>query len=113
MILGEGYRIQSWCETHHSSNEQRWTREARARPPRFTLRDVRVRARAALAWLTGNEERGLGLAVSGLPLSLVALLTLYYYLSQFSAVTGMLLQEAFLQVLLAYCRWYPRDITQT
>jgi len=60
------------------------------------------------AWLAGNEEVGLRLAVSGFLLSLVALQTLYFYLSQFSAITATLLQLAFLQILLAYNRWYLR-----
>jgi hypothetical protein len=64
---------------------------------------------AALAWLTRNEERGLGLAISGFLLSLVALQTLYFYLSQFSAITATLLQLAFLQILFAYRRWYLSD----
>jgi hypothetical protein len=64
---------------------------------------------AVLAWLTGNEERGLKFAVSGFLLSLVALQTLYFYLSQFSAITATLLQLAFLQILFAYRRWYLSD----
>ena len=61
---------------------------------------------AVIAWLTGNEERGLAFAVGGFALSLVALQLLYFYLSQFSAIAATLLQLAFLQVLLAYRRWY-------
>jgi hypothetical protein len=61
---------------------------------------------AALAWLNRNEERGLKFAVFGFLLSLVALQTLYFYLSQFAAITATLLQLAFLQILLAYRRWY-------
>ena len=64
---------------------------------------------ALVAWLTGNEERGLKFAVSGFLFSLVALQTLYFYLSQFSAITATLLQLAFLQILLAYNRWYLRN----
>jgi len=37
---------------------------------------------------------------------LVALQTLYFYLSQFAAITATLLQLAFLQILLTYRRWY-------
>jgi hypothetical protein len=40
---------------------------------------------------------------------LVALQTLYFYLSQFSAITATLLQLVFLLALLAYRRWYLRD----
>jgi len=61
---------------------------------------------AVLAWLTRNEERGLKFAISGFLLSLVALQTLYFYLSQFSAITVTLLQLAFLQILFAYRRWH-------
>jgi len=61
---------------------------------------------AAYAWLTGNEERGLNFAVYAFLLSLVALQTLYFYLSQFAAITATLLQLAFLQILLTYRRWY-------
>jgi hypothetical protein len=64
---------------------------------------------AVLAWLAGKEDLGLKLAVSGFLLSLVALQTLYFYLSQFSAITATLLQLAFLLVLLAYRRWYLSD----
>jgi hypothetical protein len=61
------------------------------------------------AWLTKNEERGLKFGIWGFLLSLVALQTLYFYLSQFSAITSTLLQFAFLQILLAYRRYYLID----
>jgi hypothetical protein len=61
---------------------------------------------ALFLWLTGEEERGLKFGVSGFLLSLVALQTIYFYLSQFSAITTTLIQLLFLQVLLAYRRWY-------
>jgi hypothetical protein len=61
---------------------------------------------AALAWLAKHEERGLQFAVGGFLLSLVALQSLYFYISQFSAITATLLQLAFLQILFAYRRWY-------
>jgi hypothetical protein len=64
---------------------------------------------ALLAWLAAKEDLGLKLAISGFLLSLVALQTLYFYLSQFSAITATLLQLAFLLILLAYRRWYLRD----
>ena len=66
---------------------------------------------AVLAWLTRNEERGLKFAVSGFLLSLVALQSLYFYISQFSAITATLLQLTFLQILFAYRRWYLSDST--
>ena len=62
-----------------------------------------------LAWLTKNEERGLKFAVSGFLLSLVALQLIYFYLSQFAAITVTLLQFIFLQILLAYRRWYLNE----
>ena len=61
---------------------------------------------ALIAWLSGNEKTGLNFAVAGFLLSLVALQTLYFYLSQFSALTTTLIQFAFLLILLAYNRWY-------
>jgi hypothetical protein len=59
-----------------------------------------------IAWLTRNEELGLNFAIAGFLLSLVALQTLYFYLSQFSALTATLLQLLFLLVLLAYRHLY-------
>jgi hypothetical protein len=64
---------------------------------------------AIFAWLARREERGLKFAVFGFLLSLVALQTLYFYLSQFSAITATLIQVACLLILLAYRRWYLRD----
>jgi hypothetical protein len=64
---------------------------------------------ALFAWLTRKEDLGLKSAISGFLLSLVALQSFYFYLSQFSALTATLLQLAFLQVLLAYRRWYPQS----
>jgi hypothetical protein len=64
---------------------------------------------AVLAWFGRKEESGLKLAVSGFLLSLVALQLHYFYISQFSAITTTLLQFAFLQILLAYRRWYLSD----
>ena len=61
---------------------------------------------AIIAWLTSNEELGLNLAIAGFLLSLVALQTLYFYLSQFSALSTTLLQLVFLLILLAYRGWY-------
>jgi hypothetical protein len=61
---------------------------------------------AFIAWLRRNEERALTFAVSGFLISLVALQLLYFYISQFSAITATLLQLASLQILVAYRRWY-------
>jgi hypothetical protein len=63
---------------------------------------------AVFFWLTGKEDLGLKFGVSGFLFSLVALQLLYFYLSQFSAITATLLQLAFLQVLFTYRRWYLR-----
>jgi hypothetical protein len=78
----------------------------------FTVIQVMVGALMILAlvvWLRGNEDLGLKLAVSGFGFSLVALQTLYFYISQFSAITATLLQLIFLLILLAYNRWHLRD----
>ena len=65
----------------------------------------------AIAWLSKKENLGLAFGIAGFLLSLVALQLLYFYLSQFAAITATLLQLAFLQVLLAYRRWYLSDDT--
>jgi hypothetical protein len=64
-------------------------------------------------WFTGNENRGLNFAIGGFLLSLVALQTLYFYLSQFSAITSTLLQVSILLVLFAYRRWYLTEYRTT
>jgi hypothetical protein len=61
---------------------------------------------AAVFWLSGEEERGLKFAVSGFLLSLIALQSIYFYLSQFQAITVTLLQFTFLLILLAYRNRY-------
>jgi hypothetical protein len=61
---------------------------------------------ALIAWLSGKEKTGLNFAVAGILLSLVALQTLYFYLSQFSALTTTLIQFVFLLIMLAHRRWY-------
>jgi hypothetical protein len=65
-------------------------------------------AAAAVAWLTKREELGLDLGIGGFLVSLVALQTLYFYLSQFSALASTLIQVVFVQILYAYRRWYLR-----
>jgi hypothetical protein len=64
---------------------------------------------AVLGWVSKNEEWGLKFGISGFLLSLVALQLHYFYISQFSAITATLLQFGFLQILLAYRRWYLSD----
>ena len=66
---------------------------------------------AVLGWFTKNEEWGLKFGISGFLLSLVALQLQYFYISQFSAITATLLQFGFLQILLAYRRWYLSDVS--
>lgn len=61
---------------------------------------------AMLLWLVKKEKSGLTFAVSGFLVSLVALQILYFYLSQFMAITVTLLQFAVLLVLYSYNRWY-------
>lgn len=66
---------------------------------------------ASYLWLTRKEGLGLKFGVSGFLVSLVALQLLYFYISQFSALTATLLQLAILQVLFAYRRWYLNGST--
>jgi hypothetical protein len=66
---------------------------------------------ALLFWLTQKEDLGLKFGVSGFLVSLVALQLLYFYISQFSAITATLLQLAILQVLFTYRRWYHTDMS--
>jgi hypothetical protein len=63
---------------------------------------------AVITWLQRKEARGLAFAIGGFLLSLVVLQLLYFYLSQFSAITITLVQLAILQILFAYRRWYLR-----
>jgi hypothetical protein len=48
---------------------------------------------AALAWISGNEESGLKIALYGFMISLVALQSLYFFLPQFQAITVTLIQN--------------------
>jgi peptidoglycan/LPS O-acetylase OafA/YrhL len=64
---------------------------------------------AAVAWFSRDEERGVRLAIGGLLLALVALQLVFFYLSQFSAITATLPQLAFLGTMLRYRRWYLSD----
>lgn len=66
---------------------------------------------ALVVWLVRSEKWGLKLAAGGFLVSLIALQTLYFYISQFSAITVTLLQLVCLQVLLTYNRWYLRKGT--
>ena len=63
---------------------------------------------ATFAWFGGRESAGLKLAIIGFLLSLVALQTIYFYLSQFQAITVTLLQLLFLLILLDYRNRYTR-----
>jgi hypothetical protein len=63
---------------------------------------------AIVAWLRGDEKVGLRFAVIGFLVSLVAFQSIYFYLSQFAALTITLLQLTLLLILLGYRRWYLR-----
>ncbi len=65
---------------------------------------------AIATWLMGKVGAALRWAVLGLLVSLVAFQAVYFYLSQFAAITFALLQFAFLVILIAYRRWYVPDI---
>jgi hypothetical protein len=64
---------------------------------------------ADAAWFSGRESLGLRFAIVGTLLSLVALQTIYFYLSQFQAITATLLQLLFLLTLLDYRNRYVSD----
>jgi hypothetical protein len=66
---------------------------------------------ATFFWLTQREDLGLKFGVSGFLISLVALQLLYFYISQFSAITATLIQLVILQMLFAYRRWYLREVS--
>lgn len=66
---------------------------------------------ATAAWLSGNERRGLRFALAGFIFSLVALQSIYLFLSQFQAVTFTLIQFLCLMIFLAYRRWYLQPET--
>ncbi len=64
---------------------------------------------ATVTWLSGNEGTGLKYAIAAFLLSLVALQSIYFYLSQFQAITVTLIQFAFLLILLAYRNRYSPE----
>jgi hypothetical protein len=64
---------------------------------------------ATLLWLRKRESLGLKFGISAFLISLVALQLLYFYISQFLAITATLLQLAILLVLFSYRSWYLRD----
>lgn len=61
---------------------------------------------ATFAWLRGNEERGQKVATFALVISLVILQPLLFYMQQFAALSGTIMQSIYLLVLLLYRRWY-------
>lgn len=61
---------------------------------------------AMLIFLSKRERMALDFAIAGFLLSLIALQTTYFYISQFSAVTATLVQYLSLEVLLIYRRLY-------
>jgi hypothetical protein len=64
---------------------------------------------ACFLLLTQREARGLQTAIFGLVLSLTTVVLLTFYLDQFGALTGTLLQFGMLLVLLVYRRWDGSD----
>lgn len=66
---------------------------------------------AVITWGRKKEEIGLKISVAGFLLSLLTLQTLYFYISQFSAIFSTLLQLFILQTLFAYGRWYLGEWT--
>lgn len=61
---------------------------------------------ALLIWLSRRERISLDFAIAGFLLSLIALQTTYFYISQASAIAATLLQFLSLEVLLVYRRVY-------
>jgi hypothetical protein len=61
---------------------------------------------ALMAMLLKRERYGLNLGIAGFLFSLVALQLLYFYISQFSAITSTLVQFCFLMFFLVYRRRY-------
>ena len=61
---------------------------------------------AAAAWFSGRESTGLRFGITAFLLSLVALQTIYFYLSQFQALTVTLIQLVFLLVIIDYRNRY-------
>ena len=64
---------------------------------------------AVYFWLTNREELGLKFGVCSFLISLVALQLLYFYISQFMAITITLVQLTFLGLLLAYRRYFEKE----
>jgi hypothetical protein len=63
---------------------------------------------AAYFWLTKREDLGQKFGVSGFLVSLIALQLLYFYISQFMAITMTFIQLFILLVLNTYRLWYLR-----
>ncbi|MEW5717384.1 MAG: hypothetical protein AB1817_02035 [Chloroflexota bacterium] len=61
---------------------------------------------ACFLLLTRREARGLQIAIFAFVLSLTTVVLLTFYLDQFGALTGTLLQFALLLSVLTYRRWY-------
>ena len=61
---------------------------------------------ATFSWLRRNEERGLKAAIFTMVISLVVLQPLLFYMQQFAALSGTVMQSVYLLVLLSYRRWY-------
>lgn len=61
---------------------------------------------ATFSWLRGQEERGQKVATFALVIALVILQPLLFYMQQFAALSGTILQSIYLLFLLLYRRWY-------
>jgi hypothetical protein len=61
---------------------------------------------ATFSWLRGNEERGQKVATFALVIALVILQPLLFYMQQFAALSGTIMQSIYLLLLLLYRRWY-------
>lgn len=61
---------------------------------------------ATFGWFRGKEERGIKVGTFALVVSLVLLQPLLFYMQQFAALSGTLLQFFYLIILLFYRRWY-------
>lgn len=61
---------------------------------------------ATFSWLRGKEERGQKVAAFALVIALVILQPLIFYMQQFAALSGTIVQSIYLLILLSYRRWY-------
>ena len=65
---------------------------------------------AVVLLFLGREQRAITLAVFAVTLWLTTVALLTFYLDQFGAMYGALLQFASLMILLTYQRWYLEEL---